>query len=333
MNIQSVSLKEYSSLRIGGTSTLIVVTSMSGLVEALQYAKNNALQVHVVAGGTNTFFADHLKGVMIIKIANKGVSFEDQEDYVLITAQAGEVWDDIVTLAVEKNVWGIENLSYIPGTVGAAPVQNIGAYGSELKNVFVSLEALDTKTFDLVTMNPEACQFGYRDSIFKHNRGRYIILSVTMRLSKKCTATLSYKPLDSLKECADLTVQMVRDVVIATRTAKLPDWREYPNAGSFFKNPIVSDSQAETLREKFKDIPLHESDEGYKIPAAWLIEHVAKMKGIKVGSLGTWPQQPLVIVNYAESSASELNAFTEEIIQKIYSETEITLEKEVNYVS
>lgn len=332
MEIKSVNLKDYSSLRIGGEAKLVYITSLSMLTEALMYAREKKVRIHVLGEGTNTFFGSSLDEVLMIKIAIKGISFEEQEGSVVVTAQAGEIWDDLVRFAVDKNLWGLENLSYIPGTVGAAPVQNIGAYGSSLSDVFVSLSAIDLVTLNLVEISKEACCFGYRDSLFKQEPGRYAIISVSVKLSKHSMPVLSYKPLDTLQSKESVTLQEIRDLVIATRKAKLPNYHEYPNAGSFFKNPVINSSQAESLIKIYPDIKLIEQDGDYKIPAAWLIEHVAEMKGVRHDSVGTYQNQPLVIVNYDNATGEELISFSEQIIQKVKDKTGITLEREVNFV-
>lgn len=332
MEIKKVSLKDYSSLRIGGEGEMVVVTSIMEWVEVYMYAKKAGKNVHVVGGGTNTYFGEDLSSFLFIKNEIKGISYEETDDTIFLTANAGEVWDIIVQFSVDKNLWGIENLSYIPGTVGAAPVQNIGAYGVELKDVFMSLSALDTTTLDIVEMDNEACEFSYRDSMFKKEYGRYVIISVTLKLMKTANPKLSYKPLDSLREVKDLTPHIVRELVIATRKAKLPDWKEHPNAGSFFKNPIVSLVQGKTLHKTYPNIPLIEVNDGYKIPAAWLIEHVALMKGVRSKDVGTWPSQPLAIVNYGDASADKLDIFTKEIKDKIFEKTGVLLNQEVNRI-
>ena len=333
MEIKTVSLKDYSSLKIGGEGKLVTVMTQKELIEVVLYAKREGLSVHVLGGGTNTYFGASISNILIVEMAMKGISYEEIEDEgVLITAYAGVIWDDLVQFTVEKKLWGIENLSYIPGTVGAAPVQNIGAYGVELKDTFVSLSALDLETLNIVEITKDACCFGYRDSLFKHEAGRYSIISIMLRLSKNGTPTLSYKPLDMLIGGEDVTPEIVRELVVKTRIAKLPDWKEYPNTGSFFKNPVVTEAEAEGLRLTHPDIPLIPHLDGFKIPAAWLIEHIAHMKGVRVGDIGTWPNQPLVIVNYGTTTAEELNDFIQNIITIIQKDTGITLEKEVNFV-
>lgn len=330
MEIKQVSLKNYTSLRIGGEVDMVLVTTLKELVEAVMFAKKEGKQIHILGGGTNTYFGEDLQNLLVIKIYIKGISFEEKEDEVFVTAYAGEEWDDLVRFSVDKGLWGLENLSLIPGTVGSSPVQNIGAYGVELKDVFVSLSALDMTTLNVVEISKEGCDFGYRDSLFKKDTGRYCIISVRMQLSKNRSPVLSYKPLDSLLKQENLTPLDVRNLVIATRTAKLPNWKEYPNAGSFFKNPVVTGAQAEGLRAVYPDMPRIPHQEGFKIPSAWLIEHVAAMKGVRVKDVGTWPNQPLVVVNYGNSSADEVDLFTQEIRSKILEKTGITLEQEVN---
>jgi UDP-N-acetylmuramate dehydrogenase len=332
MTIQEVPLKNYSSLKVGGTGQLVTVTITAELVEALMYACQKNLRVHILGEGTNTFFGDTMNDLLVIKLELRGISLRQEGSDFFLTAFAGENWDDLVTFAVNKGLWGIENLSYIPGTVGAAPVQNIGAYGMELKDSLVSLEAIDMDTFDQVEISNEACQFGYRDSLFKHKKNKYCIISVTLKLSSQSHPRLEYKPLDTLASKENATLQEIRDLVIATRKAKLPDYKVYPNTGSFFKNPLVTKEKKELLEVTFPDMPFIVHGDNYKIPAAWLIERVAAMKGIREGNVGTWPHQPLVVVNYGTSTADELRNFTENIIKKIADKTEVTLEREVNFV-
>lgn len=326
-------MKEYSSLHIGGKGDIVVVRSSKELMEALSYASQEGITPHVLGEGTNTYFGENLSNYLFIKNQIKGISFEEKGDDVFLTASAGERWDDIVSFAVEKKLWGIENLSLIPGTVGAAPIQNIGAYGVELKDTLVSLSAYDTKTSNTVEIPNEACLFGYRDSVFKQEKNRYIILSITLKLSYKANPILTYKPLDTLSTKENCTAQEVRDLVIVTRKEKLPDWITYPNTGSFFKNPVVTSEQGKALLASYPDMPLITHPDGYKIPAAWLIEHIAHMKGQKVKDIGTWPNQPLVIVNYGNTNADELNDFAGGIQNIIHEKTGIQLEREVNFIA
>jgi UDP-N-acetylmuramate dehydrogenase len=332
MEIYRTSMKPYSSLKVGGEGDVVFAQSISELVNATMYASSTTRIPYVLGEGTNTYFGDTLDSYLFIKNEIKGISLEEKGDGVFVTAGAGERWDDLVVLVVGKNLWGIENLSLIPGTVGAAPIQNIGAYGTELKDVLVSLSAYDTKTGNTVEISNEACEFGYRDSLFKHEKNRYSIISITLKLSRIPKPILTYKPLDTLLGKENLSVLEVRNLVVATRKAKLPDYKEYPNTGSFFKNPFVTLTEGESLRTKYPELPLIAHAHGYKIPAAWLIEHIATMKGVRVGDVGTWPNQPLVLVNYGSARAEDVMQFSSSIIEKIKKETGIVIEREVNFV-
>jgi UDP-N-acetylmuramate dehydrogenase len=329
----SVSLKEYSSLHVGGDGNLIVITSESELVKALHYASTHDLRVHILGDGTNTYFGDTIENLLVLKVDIKGIECTPlQPTTYNLVAAAGETWDDVVQYAIDHDLWGIENLSYVPGTAGAAPIQNIGAYGAELKDVFVSLRAYDRTQQTFVELLRDDCQFGYRDSMFKQTPGRYVITRITLTLSKTPIPVLTYKPLDTLAGKEHITLGDVRNLVIATRQTKLPDWKEYPNVGSFFKNPIVTQSKGETLRESYPDIALHAVDAGYKVSAAWLIEHVAHMKGFRTGNVGTWPSQPLVIVNYGDATAEDINRLATDVQAKVAQATGIQLEREVNFI-
>lgn len=335
MYIQKISLKDYSSLRIGGEADMITITTEDELKEAMVYAEQQKIRVHILGGGTNTFFAEHIESILFVKIEIQGkeeIANPDNNEEVLLTVGAGEVWDDTVLYCVERGLWGIENLSYIPGTVGAAPVQNIGAYGVELKDVVYEVRVYD-RLKDLFFVLPvDECEFGYRDSLFKKEKGRYCISSVTLRLSKLAKPVLTYKPLDILLQKEEISIQEIRNTVVATRQAKLPDWHIYPNAGSFFKNPIITEDIFHQLVEMYPAVPFYTEESRYKIPAAWLIEHVAEMKGVRIGDVGTWPNQPLVIVNYGDATVDELLAFSDRIIAQVKDKTSIMLEKEVQYV-
>lgn len=331
MEIKAVSLTEYSSLQVGGTGNITEVRNAEELRGAVAHAKNEGLRVHIIGQGTNSYFGNDLSQFLFIKPEFKGIEFMEEGDCVRMHIQGSEIWDDVVKESVNRGLWGIENLSYIPGTAGAAPVQNIGAYGVELKEVLESLSAFDVESLEVVEFKKEDCAFGYRDSIFKHKKDRYIIMSLTLKLAVLPQPVLTYKPLDMLT-APKITSAHIRDVVIRTRTAKLPDWKENPNAGSFFKNPIVDFEISEYLEKLYPAMPLIQVKEGYKIPAAWLIEHVAEMKGARRGDIGTWPSQPLVIVNYGTATADDIDTFAKEIKERVHKKTGVVLEQEVNRV-
>jgi UDP-N-acetylmuramate dehydrogenase len=327
-----VSLKEYSSFRVGGEGDLIVIENEGELEKVVKDAAAEGRRIHMLGEGTNSIFAEDLSKYLFIQLKTKGIHVDDMGDTVVLAAEAGENWDDVVACAVEKNLAGIENLSYIPGSVGAAPVQNIGAYGLELKDTLEEVRVYDTRAHTFISLTNKDCAFGYRDSIFKHEPGRYIILAVTLRLRKAFTPILTYKPLDALISKENLTLGDVRNEVIRIRTEKLPNYHEYPNCGSFFKNQVISRSEGERLQTLFPNIVLHAQGNGYKVPTAWLIEHVAEMKGVRIGSIGTWPKQPLVLVHYGEGVLEDVEAFAQTIIDRVREKTGITLEREVNFI-
>lgn len=331
MTNTTISLAGVSSLHIGGEGECKEIGSIEELREAVVHAKEKGLRLYVLGKGTNSYFGKDLSHFLFLKLWQGGIDYQEEGEDVYVQAGATVVWDDLVQECVEKGLWGIENLSYIPGTVGAAPVQNIGAYGMELAEHFVSLDALDTDTLELITLTKEACRFGYRDSVFKHNIGRYIILSITLKLSKTPQPVLLYKPLDELKG-SNPSLHDIRKAVIAVRMKKLPSYYEHPNAGSFFKNPVIDIGTGEHLKTLYPDIPLIRVEDGFKVPAAWLIEHVAHMKGERIGDVGSWMHQPLVIVNYGNSTADDIDAFAKEIVQRVNEKTGIILEQEVNRI-
>jgi UDP-N-acetylmuramate dehydrogenase len=334
MELRKVSIAEITSLRIGGYVDMVVVTSEDEVKEAVTYAQTHNKIVHVLGGGTNSYFAEDLSSYLVIKNEIMGIDEKTQENghTVLITCGAGEIWDDVVVYAVDRGYWGIENLSFIPGTTGGAPVQNIGAYGAELKTTLVSVAAFDCKSMQQVTLSNDACQFGYRDSLFKHKKGRYCITSVTLTLSTTPNPILTYSPLTALQGSSP-SLTSIRNEVIRIRTEKLPNYHEFPNAGSFFKNPIIRGDVAQTFSSQFLECPMHHLEGGtIKIPAAWLLEHIAEVKGVRSGPVGTWPKQPLVIVNYGGATAEDINNFADIIVEKVKEKTGITLEREVNYI-
>ena len=282
--------------------------------------------------GSNILFTKDFEG-LILKPGMKGIELlEESDSEVLVKVGAGEHWDGWVEYATQKGWFGLENLSLIPGSVGSAPVQNIGAYGVELKDYFEWLEAWDLEKKTLVIIDQDACKFGYRSSIFKHEtRGRHIITAVCFRLSKTPSLKLDYGHLDkAFKAAGGNSPSDLRQVVIAVRRQKLPDHEEIGNAGSFFKNPVVDRTIFLCLRVEHKDIPHYrEPENAVKIPAAWLIEKTG-WKGKRIGNVGTWPTQPLVIVNYGGATGTEIYDFSQQIVEEVEKNFAITLEREVN---
>jgi len=274
----------------------------------------------------------------VLLIRNKGVEFMNSEtlsDTVHVIAQAAEDWDALVKNTVEKGLWGFENLSAIPGSVGASPIQNIGAYGVEVQSTIVSVECVDTTQKDLpiVSLLNNECNFGYRTSIFKSVPGKYIVTSVAYALSKKAVPNISYPDLQKVFGTSVPQSPMeVRKAVCNIRSKKLPSLTTYGTAGSFFKNPILKSEQAQVLVERYPNLPTYQATPGTtKISLAWLLDNVLHMKGYKKGTAEVYSQQPLVIVvNRSDAAqARDVNVLAEEIEKRCFETFGITLEREV----
>ncbi len=332
---KNVLLEKFTTFRVGGPAKEFVeVSSIEELSEAVAYARKNNLKIFILGGGSNVLISDKGFEGLVIHITFKGISYVSVGEKVRVTAMGGLDWDDLVSDTVSRGLYGLENLSGIPGSVGAAPVQNIGAYGGELKDVLLSLEIFDTETLEAKSLSAEECRFGYRDSLFKKEQGhRLVVTSITLELKKTGPVNITYRDLAqyfSGKESQPLTAVDVREAVLSIRKNKLPDVKTYGTAGSFFKNPIVSIRESEELRTKFPEMPSYKEDDGrVKIPAAWLIDRVCNLKDFRSGDVGTYPKQPLAIVNYGGASASEISQFAQTIQKSVSEKTGINLEWEV----
>lgn len=282
----------------------------------------------VLGGGSNLILPSHLSQPVIRLTGDKVRFFTPQNDQYIVEAEAGAQWDALVAATVAKGLRGIENLSWIPGTVGAAPVQNIGAYGVELESCLQSLDVYDFQRREFATLLPQHCEFSYRDSVFKRYPGRYLILKIRLQLSSNKAFSLDYGELRSLAEIDDLSVQQVRDQVIKVRQAKLPEPEILPNAGSFFKNPVITDLQAKNLQQKYPQLVNYPQADGrVKLAAAWLIDQ-AGWKGFRRGSVGVHDKQALVLVNYGGASQAELLALADMIQASIRERFQVELEIE-----
>lgn len=289
-----------------------------------------------IGAGSNLLFTCDYPGT-VVHSAVKGIrELSRRGDEVLIEAGAGEVMDSLVAEMCRRNLWGLENLSGIPGEVGASAVQNVGAYGVEAGDAIVNVRAYDRIKDDYVTIPGNECDYGYRQSMFKspENRGRYIILSVTFRLSSTPTPRTDYPALKDRLGGEPATPAEVREAVIAIRDSKLPDPAKVPSAGSFFKNPVVSMEKFEEIKtSEGGNVPGYVTDEGVKIPAAWLIDRCG-WKGYREGNVGVWHLQPLVIVNpEGKASAAEIIALEDKIVSTVRERFGISLTPEVEHVS
>ena len=294
-----------------------------------EIAKTN--KILILGGGSNILFTKNFEG-LIIHNNCKGIEIiNSNENTALVKVAGGEIWHEFVEFAIENKLGGIENLSLIPGTVGAAPIQNIGAYGVELKEVLVSLEAIEIATGKVRSFTNEECQFGYRNSIFKNElKDKYIITSVLFRLTKHREVNTSYGAIKHVLKEKGIEKPTIKDVstaVIEIRRSKLPDPKEIGNAGSFFKNPVIDKIDFEALKIEFPDIPGYPSADKVKVPAAWLIDQCG-WKGYKKGEVGVNKLQPLVLVNYGSGSGTQLYELAMEIKESVVLKFGIILEPE-----
>lgn len=335
---RQVSLKRWNTLGVEATAQTLYRITRKEQIDAL-YDQNLLTEAMLVLGGGSNVLLRNPLPDPVIRMEDSSLEVvHETEQEVHLQAGAGVVWHALVRWAVERNLGGLEQLALIPGTTGAAPVQNIGAYGVELADRMISLDAFDLESGTWLSMDPGMCEFGYRESLFKgRDRGRYLIGSVTLRLSRK-----GYRPLCDYRalsewlekhEVRDPSIRSVFDAVVAIRQSKLPDPAVTGNAGSFFKNPVVPTAQLEALRSRVGEVPFYPVDASrVKLPAAWLIEQ-AGMKGVREGDVGTWPGQPLVLVNYGGAGAEEILAFSDRIHRRVREMFDIELEREVTLIS
>lgn len=332
MLIKNYSLKNLNSFGIDVHSAYYYrLEDLSGLNELINEINGRKINYMILGEGSNVLFTSDFDG-LIIHNCLKGIEtiFEDSA-HIAIKASAGENWDNFVAKIVDMGYGGLENLSFIPGSVGASPVQNIGAYGTEVKDRILELEGYSLPEHSFHILRNEECKFSYRDSIFKREKkNRFLITAVTFLLDKEPVFNLKYGNLAELfRKKAVQTLETLRETVIDIRRSKLPDISEYASAGSFFKNPQISGDKFEMLKELYPDIPGYFTDSNVKVPAAWLIEK-AGWKGVMEGRVGTWPSQALVIVNYGKAGGKDVFLFSEKIRMSVQEKFGIELEREVN---
>lgn len=331
---EGVSLKPYNTFSIDAKASFFIdIKKESDLKEVFNHIDQKAQKILVLGGGSNMLFTKDFEG-LVIKISIPGISYTEKGDEVSVTAGAGVVWNDLVNFCVSRGFAGLENLTLIPGTVGASPIQNIGAYGVELKDVFYSCRAFEIATGQIRTFMHADCKFGYRESTFKNERkGKYIITSVSFNLNKKASIRTQYGAITAELEKRSIkepTIADVSEVVAAIRVSKLPDPSTIGNAGSFFKNPIIETKKFEALRLKFPEIVHYPAPAGkIKLAAGWLIEQCG-YKGKVVGQTGTWKNQALVLVNHGYANGQEVYDFSEQIINAVYAKFDVMLNREVN---
>ena len=341
MNIQkNFSLKNHNTFGVDVSAKYFAeVSSVEELLTVLKNPQLSTLnfQTLFLGGGSNVLFTKDFEG-LVIQLNLKGISEEIiSENEVLVTSKAGENWHEFVQFCLAKNYGGLENLSLIPGNVGTSPMQNIGAYGTEIKDTFVSCKVLNLETLEVEEFDHDKCNFGYRESIFKREgKGKYVILEVTFKLNTKThSIKTEYGAIKSELEHLGIenpTIQEVSKAVINIRQSKLPDPKVLGNAGSFFKNPTIPLSQFEELNEKFSNIPGYPNGDFVKVPAGWLIEQCG-WKGKQIGNVASHELQSLVIVNKTgNASGKEIFDFSTMIIDSVKEKFGIELEREVNII-
>ena len=332
--IQNQSLKKYNTFGIDAKAKeFVAVNSISTLIEAIASTKD----LFILGGGSNMLLTQDIQK-LVVHVNLKGIELIDEnEDFVIVRAQAGENWHEFVLWCIDQNFGGIENLSLIPGNVGTTVIQNIGAYGVEIKDTMFSCEALNRSTLEIETFTNVQCQFDYRESVFKNElKEQYIITAVSFKLSKKNHAvSTNYGAIEAellKKNIQNPTLKEVSNAVIAIRQSKLPDPKELGNSGSFIKNPIISKTDYEKAKAVHPKMPHYVvSENSVKVPAGWLIEQ-AGFKGKRFGDAGVHKNQALVLVNYGTATGAEIVALSKNIQQTILDQFGIAIEAEVNII-
>lgn len=305
------------------------IEDLEKIIESIDLKKD---KIFNIGSGSNLLFTKDFDGIMLHSKINDIQIEERTNESVLIKVGAGMIWDDFVALTVDNALYGAENLSLIPGTVGASAVQNIGAYGVEAKDIIEKVYCIDLLTNKKIVLTNKDCQFGYRDSIFKHQKNTFLIVThVSFRLQINGELKLDYGTIR--QELGDQTpsLSLVRKTIIKIRETKLPDPKKLGSAGSFFKNPIISTAHYECLKKQYENIPSYEVENGRKIPAAWLIEQCG-WKGKRVSDAGVHPIQPLVLVNYGNANGKEIVELAQSIQQDVQTKFNITIEPEAIFI-
>ncbi len=335
MNIkENISLKKYNTFGISAFAKRFI--SIDSVYQLQQLLKINK-EVFLISGGSNMLLTKNIEK-LVIHINTKGISIDKEDDqFVYLTVNSGENWHDFVLWCVSQNYGGIENLSLIPGNVGTSPIQNIGAYGVEVKDTITLVEGIEIATGKLVTFSNEDCKFGYRNSIFKNTHKEKIILtSIGFKLTKKNhKLNTSYGAIETeliSKKITTPSLKNISDAVISIRKRKLPDPKEIGNSGSFFKNPVIAIHHFLTLKKEYPMIPSYPiSDTEIKIPAGWLVEKIG-FKGKRFGDAGVHNKQALVLVNYGNASGDEIYELAKRIQKEVLNKFKVALEIEVNII-
>lgn len=335
----NVPLAPLTTFHIGGNAEFFVeVTTEEELHEAVVWAQERNIPITVIGGGSNLLVSDEGVQGLVIKNAIRGTQYAIEGDTVIVMVGGGQILDSLIEELVEKNIPGLENLSSIPGTVGATPIQNVGAYGVEVKDVIQSVRVYDTEEHIYTSLSRAECDFRYRNSFFKTTEGkRYIIAGVTFIFSRSTPCNIAYKDLSAyLKENTTPTLREVRDAIIAIRKEKFPDWHTIGTAGSYFKNPIVAEEVFTALSKQYPELPgFPEGDHMIKIPLGYVLDKILGLRGYREGNVGLYEKQALVLVEYGtmqgvKVTATEVTRFAEHISSRVKDALGILIEWEVN---
>lgn len=327
---ENVSLKELNTFGVEANAKYYTeLHKLEDIEDFIKWKMKNTLPTLLLGGGSNLLLKNDYEGLVAkVCLAGKDVASED-DDFTYVSVASGENWHDFVRWTVEKGYSGLENLSLIPGTTGAAPIQNIGAYGVELADNFHSLQAINLENGDILEFDKERCQFGYRESFFKsHGLDKILITSVTFALPKQAKWKIDYAGVREVLEGKELSAELISDAIIVLRQSKLPDPDVIGNAGSFFKNPILDNDKWEQLKTSYPNASAYKQDNGQmKTSAAWLVDNCG-WKGYRKGDAGVSDKHALVLVNYATATGAELWLVAQEIIRSVENKFGITLEPE-----
>jgi len=339
---EHVPLAPMTTMRVGGNARFFArIKSLTDLRNGVAFARSQNVPIFVLGGGSNMLVPSKGFPGLVLKIEFKGISYEEDGSSICVITGAGEVWDDLVRDAVARGLWGIENLSLIPGTTGGAVVQNIGAYGVEARDSIVWVEAFDTQTMKIKKFSRDECSFGYRESIFKKNNN-LIVVRAAFDLVRDGTPHIEYQDVKTFfterkgislwpsHESADSpSLSNIREAIVAIRTSKMPSSR-LGTAGSFFKNPVVSAEELARLKTTYPEIKAYLQGDGtVKLSAAWLLDKIGGFRGYRVGDAGTYEHQALVLVNYGTATTENILSLAHEIKNIIKEKTNVTLEEEV----
>jgi len=330
---KNILLAPYTTLGVGGYAEYFgEITSREELMEAVSWAEKEGLRVTILGGGSNVLVPDSGVRGVVIHMCIGGITYSTEHSNEYVTVGAGVLLDTLVEELVTNEYWGLENFSAIPGTVGAVPIQNVGAYGVEAQDVIDHVTVYDSEQHTIQTLTNEKCLFGYRDSLFKQTSGKkYFVLDVTFRIAKRPNPKLEYKDLSSLRDQVVMpTLRDVRNTIIHIRAQKFPDWNTIGTAGSFFKNPHITEKQYAELIRTYPGLPGYRTESGMvKVSLGWILDHVCALKGFTQEGIGLYEKQALVLVCARGTSASAIEYFSQNIIDRIFEATHIRVEREV----